>query len=105
MRIEEAFPVCSGSVDAWEVSNTFINELSNPFSERFNVCDDLSCCLIVKVESLGNIIKNTDVVNDQAIAFVMAIDPIRPADRLQQGMILHRLVEVHNLEDWRIEAG
>lgn len=44
-------------------------------------------------------------MDENWIQLVMAIDPIRPADRLQQGMILHRLVEVHNLEDWRIEAG
>ena len=45
------------------------------------------------------------VIHDQAIGLVVAIEAIGAADRLEQAVILHRLVDVEHAAGGGIEAG
>lgn len=45
------------------------------------------------------------VVDDQAVSLLLGVRSVHPADGLQQRMVAQRLVEIHRLENRRIEAG
>ena len=69
-------------------------------------CDDhLLHGLLVEIERLRHVVEDADVVHDQAVGLVLAVGAVGAADRLQQVVVLHRLVEVHRLQDRRVEAG
>ena len=61
--------------------------------------------LLVEVQGLGHIVEDADVVDDQAVRLLLAAGAVGAADGLQEVMVLHRLVEIHHLQDGRIEAG
>ena len=73
--------------------------------QLLDVGDDLLDALLVELQRLGHVVKDADVVHDQAVRLLVAIGAVGAADGLQQGVVLHRLVEVHRLQDRRVEAG
>ena len=60
---------------------------------------------LVKVERPRHVVKDPDIVDDQPVGLFLAQGAVRPADRLQKVVVLHRLVQVHDLQDRRIKAG
>ena len=66
---------------------------------------DLLHRLLVEVQRLGHIVEDAEVVDDQAVRLLLAVGAVRAADGLEQGVVLQRLVEVHRLQDRRVEAG
>ena len=61
--------------------------------------------LLVELKRLRDIVEHAEVVDDQAVRLRLAVGPVRAADRLQQRVVAQRLVEIHRLEDRRVEAG
>ena len=53
--------------------------------------------LFIEIERLCYIVKNANIIDDKTVSFVLTIHAICAANRLQQRVILHRLVEVHDL--------
>jgi hypothetical protein len=60
---------------------------------------------LIEIERSCNVIKDADVVHDQTVSLLLAVGAVGTADRLQQVVVLHRLVQIHDLQDRRIEAG
>ena len=53
----------------------------------------------------GDVVEDAEVVDDQAVGLLLGVGAVRAADRLQQRVVAQRLVEVHRLQDRRVEAG
>ena len=70
-----------------------------------DVRDDLGDAFLVELERLGHVVEDAEVVDDQAVRLRLAVGPVRAADRLEQRVVAQRLVEVHRLQDRRVEAG
>ncbi len=66
---------------------------------------DLLHGLLVEVQRLGHVVEDADVVHDQAVRLLLAEGAVGAADGLQEVVVLHRLVEIHHLQDRRVEAG
>ena len=66
---------------------------------------DLLHGLFVEVQRPGHVVEDADVVHDQAVGLFLAEGAVGAADGLQEVVVLHRLVEVHHLQDRRVEAG
>ena len=67
--------------------------------------DDLLHAFLVELQRLGHVVEDAEVVHDQAVGLLLAVGAVRAADRLQQGVVPQRLVEIHRLQDRRVEAG
>ena len=50
--------------------------------------------LLVERERLGDVVEDAEVVDDQAVGLVRRVDPVGAGDRLQEGVLLERLVQV-----------
>ena len=68
------------------------------------VGDDLLDALLVELQCLGGVIEDAEVVDD-ATEGLFREEPVGPADGLKEGVILQRLIEIHRLENGRVEAG
>ena len=66
--------------------------------------DDPAARLSRRNPAPGHIVEYADVVHDQAVRLLLAEGAVCPADGLQEVVVLHRLVEIHHLQDGRIEA-
>ena len=70
-----------------------------------DVRDDLLHRLLVEVQRPRHVVEDADVVHDQTVRLLLAERAVRAADGLQKVVVLHRLVEIHHLQDRRVEAG
>ena len=70
-----------------------------------NVGDDAGDALLVELDRLGDVVEDPQVVDDEAVRLGLAVGTVGAADRLQQRVVAQRLVEVHRLQDRRVEAG
>ena len=61
--------------------------------------------LLVELDRLGHVVEDAQVVDDQAVGLRLAVGAVGAADGLQQRVVAQRLVEVHRLQDRRVEAG
>ena len=59
----------------------------------------------IELQRLCYIIEHAQVIHDQAVGLGLAEGAVGPANGLQEVVVLHRLVEIHHLQDGRIEAG
>ena len=66
--------------------------------------DDLLHALVVELECLGDVIEDAEVVHDESVGLRRRIDPVGPGDRLEEIVLLQRLVEVLRVEDRRVKA-
>jgi hypothetical protein len=60
--------------------------------------------LLVELQRLGHVVEDAEVVHDQAVGLLVAVGAVRAADGLQQRVVPQRLVQVHRLQDGRVEA-
>jgi len=75
------------------------------FTQLVDVCDDLLHGSLVEVECTSHVVEYADVVHDEAVGLLLAEGAVSPADGLQEIMVFHRFVEIHRLQDRRIETG
>ena len=75
------------------------------FLQLLDVGDDLLDGLLVEGQRLGDVVEDAEVVDDQAVGLVGRVDPVGAGDRLQEGVLLERLVEVLAVQDRGVEAG
>ena len=61
--------------------------------------------LLVELERLGDVVEDAEVVDDQPMGLVRRVDAVGAGDRLQQRVLLQRLVEVLAVQDRGVEAG
>jgi len=47
----------------------------------------------------GYIVKDADIIYNQSMGFVLAKGSVRPANSLEKVMVLHRLIQVHHLQN------
>jgi hypothetical protein len=73
--------------------------------ELDDVGDDLAEAFFVEFERLGHVVEDAEVVDDQAVGLLVAVGAVGAGDGLQQGVVAHGLVEIHGLQDGRVEAG
>ena len=74
------------------------------------VLDDRVDLVAVERQRLLQLVEDADEVEHEAVRlhhlrrFVL-VGPVHARDRLQQRVVAHRLVEIHRVEDRRVEAG
>jgi hypothetical protein len=64
----------------------------------------LSEPLLVELQRLGHVVEHAEVVDDEAVRLLVAVGAVGAADGLQQRVVAQRLVQVHRLQDRRVEA-
>src|SRR5262245_29434115 len=78
--------------------------------EEVKIFDDGIDLIAVESERLFQFVEDTDKVDDKAVRldelllFVL-IRAVHSRDRLQQGVVTHRLVEIHGVENRRVKTG
>src|SRR5262245_65387309 len=78
--------------------------------KEVKIFDDSIDLIAVESERLFQFVEDADEVDDKAVRldelllFVL-IGAVYPGDCLQQGVVAHGLVEIHGVENRRIEAG
>jgi hypothetical protein len=60
--------------------------------------------LFIELKRLSDVVEDAEIVDNQAVGLLFAIRAVRPADRLQQRMVAQRLVQIHGLQNRRVEA-
>src|SRR5262245_7165642 len=96
--------------ELYVVPSLSINLCLEKLFEEVEIFDDGIDLIAVESERLFQFVEDTDEVDDKAVRldelllFVL-IGSVHPRDRLQQRVIAHGLVEIHGVENRRIEAG
>ena len=103
--LDEALVAADRSVDAGEERQRSGDGRLELVLEFLDVGDDLLDRLLVERQRLGDVVEDAEVVDDQPMGLVGRIDAVGAGDRLQQRVLLQRLVEVLAVQDRRIEAG
>ena len=93
------------AVHAREKGEAFLHLDRERLPQFVDVRDDLLHGLFIEVERARHVVEDADVIHDQTVGLFLAESPVGPADCLQEVVVLHRLVEIHHLEDGRVEAG
>ena len=70
-----------------------------------DIGNDLAEAFFVEFQRFGDVIEDAQVIHDQAVGLFVAVGAVGARDGLQQGVVAHRFVEVHGLQDGRVEAG
>ena len=70
--------------------------------QEFDIFDDGVDLIAIKGESLLKLIKNTDKIEYKAVRFhhllrLVLIWSIHPGNSLEQGVITHRLIQIHRV--------
>ncbi len=78
--------------------------------EQPEVLDDRVDLVAVERQRLLQLVEDADEVEHEAVRLdhllpLVLVGPVHPRDRLQQRVVAHRLVEIHRVEDRRVEAG
>ena len=101
---DQPLVAANGSVHTGEERQASRHHAGQLFLEVIQIGDDLLHCLFIEIEGRGHVIEDAEVIHDQAVGLA-GINTVGAADGLQQVVILHRLVEVHHLQNRRIETG
>ena len=104
LRGHESFPTIDGSVDSGEICKAFAHQYGQFCFYLFDVGNDCLYALFVEIKRMCHIVKNTYIVNDQTAGLILTIYAIGSANRLKQGVILHRLVKVHRLQNRSVKS-
>ncbi len=91
------------AVDAGEEREALLHRLGK-LGQTLDVADDAAEALLVELERLAAIVEHAEVVDDEAVGLLVAVGAVRAADGLEQRVVAQRLVQVHDLEDRRVEA-
>jgi len=78
--------------------------------QKPDVLDDCVDLVAVKGERLLQLVKDTHEIKHEAVRLdhfrrLVLIGPVNAGDGLEQCVVAHRLVEVHRVQDRRVEAG
>ncbi len=78
--------------------------------QELQVLDDGVDLVAVEGEGLLQLVEDADEIEDEAVGLhhllrLVLVGAIHPGDGLQQGVVAHRLVEIHGVEHGRVEAG
>ncbi len=60
--------------------------------------------LFVELDRLSHVVEDPQVVDDQAVGLLLAVRAVRAADCLQESVVPQRSVEIHRLQDRRVET-
>jgi hypothetical protein len=83
--------------------------LNSTFSS-FEVLDDGVDLVAVEGQGLFQLVEDADEIQHEAVGLhhllrLVLVGTVHPRDGLQQGVVAHRLVEIHGVEHGRVEAG
>ena len=92
--LHEPLVAADGAVDAGEERQRRGDGRRELVLELLDVGDDLLDGLLVERQRLGDVVEDAEVVDDQAVGLVRRVDPVGAGDRLQERVLLERLVEV-----------
>ena len=103
--------IVKGMVDEAEVFRRFLLHLV--FEEDLQECevfDDGVDLIAVEGECLFEFVEDADEIEDKAVRFhhplrLVFVGTVHPGDGLEQGMVAHRLIEIHGVEQRRVKAG
>ena len=105
LRRDQPFVAGDRAIDSGKVSQALLHCIGKPAYKFVDVRDDASDAFLVELDRLGHVVEDAQVVDDQAVCFCFAVGSVGAADRLQQRVVAQRLVEIHRLQDRRVEAG
>src|SRR6266550_4756085 len=94
---DQALVSGDGAIDTREVGQAPLHSLRKLANQLADVRDDSGDALIIKLNRLGNIVEDAQVVDDQAVRLGLPVGSIRAADSLEQGVITQGLIEIHRL--------
>ena len=100
----QSFPSSNCAIDAWEEFNTLLHECWNESFDLILIFDDCLNAFLVECKASCYVFKHSYKVNDKSTLLVLIVCSIGAADSLKKGVILHWLVQVHALENWRIKS-
>ena len=104
LRLPQPLVTADLAIHPREKRKTVLDESRQHRLDLGDVLDDPANLLVVELQSLRDIIEDSDIVDDKSICLRLAVHAVRTADCLQQRVILHRLVEIHALQNRRIKA-
>ena len=104
LRSGKSFPAINSPINSREESKTFAHQFGNLCFHFINVGDDFFESSLIKVKSVGELFEDANIIDDQAVGLRVPVDTVCSANCLQKGMILHRLVQIHCLQNRRIES-
>ena len=87
-----------------EPRQAFLHRRGKRGDQLIEVRDDAGDALLVELDRLGHVVEHPEVVDDQSMRLGLAVRPVRAADGLQQRVVTQRHVQVHRLQDGRVEA-
>ena len=78
--------------------------------QQAEVLDDGVDLVAVEGQRLFQLVEDADEIEDEAVRLhhlrrLVLIGPVHARDGLEQRVVAHRLVEIHRVEDRRVEAG
>ena len=103
LRGDQAFVAADGSIETGEVRQALRQRAGQIGLQAIEVGDDVLHRFLVEVQRARHVVEDADVVHDQAVGLA-GKRSVGAADRLQQVVFLHRLVEIHRLQDRRVET-
>ena len=103
LRLAKSLEAANLAVNPREERKTVLHKPRQHGLDLGDVLDHIADLLVIELERLGHIVEHADVVDDETIRLRFAVHAVRAADRLQKRMVLHRLVEIHALQDRRVE--
>ena len=101
---DESFVAVEGFIHACKVGEAFLHGGGEFGFEVDDIRDDAAETFFVEFERLGNVIEDAEVIHDETVGFFIAVGAVGARDGLQQGVVAHGLVEIHGLQDGRVET-
>lgn len=101
---DESFVAVEGAVYAREVGEAFLHGCGEFGLEVDDIRDDAAEACFVEFERLGNVVEDAEVIHDETVGLFIAVGAVGARDGLQQGVVAHGLVEIHGLQDGRVET-
>ena len=106
LRRHQALVAGLRAVDAREEREALLHRARRAWSLSPSMfADHAAEALLVELERLRHVVEHAEVVDDETVRLLVAVGAVRAADGLEQRVVAQRLVEVHRLEDGRVEAG
>ena len=104
LRRHQALEPRHGPIHPRKVPETLLDEPGELALQLLKVFYCLPDGQVIELEGLGHIIKDSKVIDDQPVSLRVGVGAVGAADGLQEGVVPQRLVEIHRLQDRRVEA-
>ena len=101
LRGHQALVAADAAVHAGEERQALLHLHRQRLAQLVDVRHHLLHGLLVEVQRPRHVVEDADVVHDQTVGLLLAEGAVGPADGLQEVVVLHRLVEIHHLQDGR----